>query len=467
MNKFISGAVTRRTALAAMGSMIAVPDIARGGPRARHRPNIVFIMADDMGHADLGCYGSRNQRTPVIDSLAARGLKFDNAYANACVCSPTRLALLTGRYQGRFRMGLEEPIAFNGHELTLPRGTKTLPGLLRQQGYRTALIGKWHLGELPASSPIDHGYDYFFGVHSGGTDYFAHATTINGHPMGGLFENREPIDRPGYLTDLFGEMAVAQVRAAGKGGQPFFLSLHFTAPHWPWQGPDDAATGSATADPRQMDGGNLNTYARMMESMDANVGRVLDELTRLGLDDDTIVLFTSDNGGERFSDSWPLTGMKGELLEGGIRVPLLVRWPGQVPQGATSAQVAMSMDALPTLLAAAGGDPASVEGLDGIDLLPFFRDPARVAERMVFWRHKAGDQIAVRSGAWKYLRLHGSEYLFDLSADERERADRKAAMPEKLAELRAAHTRWSAEMLPYPQQSYSEETVGKFADRPL
>ncbi|GFZ96197.1 MULTISPECIES: sulfatase family protein [Sphingobium] len=466
MKTSMTGAMTRRAALAALGSAVAAPAVARGGRSGPRRPNILYIMADDMGHADLGCYGSRNIRTPAIDAMAARGVKFGNAYANSCVCSPTRVALLTGRYQGRFRIGLEEPIAFNGAELSLPRGTRTLPGLLRDLGYTTSLVGKWHMGELPASSPLDHGYDYFFGIASGGTDYFAHATSINGHEMGKLFENRTEIDRPGYLTDLLGAKAIDRMQQAARKERPFFISLHFTAPHWPWQGPGDAAQGSATADPRQMDGGNVRAYAAMMESMDANVGRVLAELARLGLEEDTIVIFTSDNGGERFSDSWPLTGMKGELLEGGIRVPLIVSWPAHLPQGRDSAQVTMSMDALPTLLSAAGGDPDRVEGLDGIDLMPFLRDVDSRTDRTLFWRHRAGDQIAVRSGQWKYLRSYGRDYLFDLSQDERERADRKAAMPGKVAELKAAHAGWLAQMLPYPEHSYSEDMLGKFADRP-
>lgn len=466
MNMVINGAMTRRTALAALGSAVAAPALARSGMSTKARPNILYIMADDMGHADLGCYGGRNARTPAIDALAARGVKFANAYANSCVCSPTRIALLTGRYQGRFRIGLEEPIAFNGGELSLPRGTTTLPGLLKGLGYDTSLVGKWHIGELPASSPLDYGYDYFFGTPSGGTDYFAHATTINGHEMGKLFEDRTEVERHGYLTDLLGEKTIERIRLSAQRHRPFFVSLHFTAPHWPWEGPEDADLGSATTDPRQMDRGNIHTYAAMMESMDANVARVLAEVARLGLEQDTIVVFTSDNGGERFSDSWPLTGMKGELLEGGIRVPLIVSWPGQLPEQADSAQVAMSMDALPTLLSAAGGDPAKVAGLDGIDLTPFLHDLSRTVDRTLFWRHRAGDQIAVRSGRWKYLRAYGRDYLFDLSDDERERSDRQAAMPDKVDELKAAHARWLAQMLPYPAQSYSEDMLGKFADRP-
>lgn len=463
--KLIDTPLTRRTMLAACGSMAAAaPALARTGNSGRKPPNIVYIMADDMGHADLGCYGSRHIRTPAIDGLAQRGVRFTQAYANSCVCSPTRTALLTGRYQYRFRIGLEEPIAFNGHELSLPRGTPTLPGELRALGYHTALVGKWHIGEPPASNPLDWGYDYFFGTHSGGTDYFAHETTLGGHRLGQIYENRSIVDRPGYLTDLFGDFAIKQIAYSNQANKPLFLSLHFTAPHWPWQAPGDDASGSAERDPRQPDGGSLATYARMMESMDANIGRVVAELARLGMDGDTILIFTSDNGGERFSDTWPLIGMKGELLEGGIRVPLIVSWPGELPQDSISHQTTMSMDTLPTLLSAAG-QLAPPSGLDGMDLLPFLRSPDRVVDRTLFWRHKAGDQIAVRSGRWKYLRMNGSEYLFDLATDERERADVREREPEILAQLKTAHAAWNAGMLPYPEGSYSESVVGRFADR--
>lgn len=455
--------ITRRHTLAALGIAAAAPAFGRAMKGARKRPNILYIMADDMGHADLGCYGSRNHETPAIDTIAKRGIRFTQAYANSCVCSPTRTALLTGCYQGRFPIGLEEPIAFNGHELAPPKDLTTLPGALRALGYRTSLVGKWHLGEPPASSPLDFGYDYFFGTHSGGTDYFAHATTLAGHRLGELYENREKIKRDGYLTDLFGTVAVDQIRAAHAAQTPFFLSLHFTAPHWPWQTPDDAASGSAEKDPRDLQGGSIYTYGRMMESMDANVGRVMQELVRLGIDQDTIVLFTSDNGGERFSDTWPLTGMKGELLEGGIRVPLVVSWPRHLPKGQESSQVAMSMDALPTLVDAAGGLAPS--GIDGMNLMPHLRDPKTTAERQVFWRHKARHQFAARMGDWKYLRIEDKEFLFNLAADERERANLKEVEVDRLKRMRSSCESWNAQMLPYPEDSYSEGMKGKFADR--
>lgn len=212
-----------------------------------------------------------------------------------------------------------------------------------------------------------------------------------------------------------------------------------------------------------MHGGSVHVYGRMMESMDANIGRVMRELARLGIDQDTIVIFTSDNGGERFSDSWPLTGMKGELLEGGIRVPLIVSWPRQLPKGKESAQVAMSMDALPTLVDAAGGQVPY--GIDGENLMPNLRDPETTLERQVFWRHKARRQFAARIGDWKYLRIEDREFLFNLSADVRERANLKDVEIARFSRMKASCESWNAGMLAYPDGSYSEDIKGKFADR--
>lgn len=455
--------MSRRAMLTACAAAAATQAAGGKSKDAARRPNIVFIMADDMGHADLGCYGGHHIRTPNIDGLAARGVKFTNAYANSSVCSPTRTALLTGCYPGRFQIGLEEPIAFNGNELALPGGTPTLAELLHQLGYHTALVGKWHIGEPPASSPLDWGYEYFFGTHSGGTDYFAHEAVVEGHKMGELYENRAIIKREGYLTKLLADVAIEQIKASSRSARALFLSLHFTAPHWPWQGPDDAHRSLPDADARDNSGGSVETYARMMESMDANIGRVLAELKRHGMEQNTLVIFTSDNGGERFSDNWPLTGMKGDLLEGGIRVPLIAAWPGNVPNGATSEQVVISMDMLPTLEAAARG--VDVQSVDGMNMLSFFTTPARNVDRTLFWRHKARHQAAVRSGAWKYLRIGKHEFLFDLSKDARERADLSKIHPGRLAALRAAHAHWEKQMLPYPEGSYSEDMSGKFADR--
>jgi len=445
------------TVTAALGLLPTFDAVARSADR--RKPNILFIMADDLGYADLGCYGSHHIKTPNLDRLASQGAQLFQGYANSSVCSATRTALITGRYQYRLPCGLEEPIAMS--KIGLPSNVPTLPGLLRKLGYHTALIGKWHLGPMPDFSPLDRGYDSFFGISDGGSDYFEHGLLGKAN----LYEGRSPVERAGYLTDLLGSKTVDQLDEAAATGLPFFISLHFTAPHWPWEGPEDEAIAKTIANPIHMDGGNLKTYAAMVESMDDNVGRVLDKLDRLNLSDNTIVVFTSDNGGERFSETWPFIGAKTELLEGGIRVPLIIRWPAHIGAGSTSQQVMISMDFAPTLLAAAGMEQRRMSGLDGENLLDILTGKAPEHSRTLFWRYNAAEQAAAREGDWKYLKIRDREYLFDLGADQRERANLKEREPERLKALKAAFATWNATMLPYPDDAYSHNVSGDWADR--
>jgi arylsulfatase A-like enzyme len=398
----------------------------------------------------------------VLDRLAGQGLRLTQGYSNSAVCSPTRVALITGRYQQRLRVGLEEPIAGPTPGARLPEGHPTLPSLLKRAGYRTALVGKWHVGFDPAAGPLDHGYDHFFGFLGGAANYYNPPPAPGAEPSGGLVLEREPVHPPGYLTDQLGDEAV---RWIGRGTGPFFLSLHFSAPHWPWVAPGEEAAAAAWNDNFDRDRGSLEIYARMVRSLDDNIGKVLRALERSGAARDTIVVFTSDNGGERFSDMWPFTGVKGELLEGGIRVPLILRWPGRIAAGRTSEQVMISMDFLPTLLAAAGAAPDPGFPSDGENLLPVLAGTARQRPRRLFWRFRNAEQAAVRDGDWKYLKLGGREYLFDLSRDVRERANRKDAEPARFAALKEAFAAWNATMLPYPERSYSYDVQAIDADR--
>ena len=410
-------------------------------------PNIVFIMADDLGYADLSCYGRRDYATPALDRLARQGMRLTHAYANSAVCSATRTALLTGRYQYRLPIGLEEPL--QGRPRGLPPEHPTLPSLLREHGYATALVGKWHLGALPDFCPLKSGFDEFWGIRGGGVDYFTHA--LDG--VGDLWDGEVPIERTGYLTNLLGGRAVDVLEQRSGAGAPFFLYLAFTAPHWPWEAPgDEAEARRLAAKPGPMpiihwDGGTLATYAAMVRSLDDNVARVLAALDRLDLADDTIVVFTSDNGGERFSDNWPFTGRKTELLEGGLRVPAIVRWPGLARPGSTSDAHVMTMDWLPTFLAAAGAAPHPYVSSDGIDIAPALSGGA-LAERTLFWRFSNHDQRAARRGRFKFLEIAGNSFLFDVVADPMERANLKDREPEAFAALRDAWQRWNATMLP-------------------
>lgn len=449
---------------AAAGVVGATVGRAFAAERAR-QPNILFIMADDLGYADLSCTGRRDYRTPRIDSIAAQGLLLRQGYANSAVCSATRTGLITGRYQYRLRCGLDEPIS-SGVDVGLPPEHPTLPSLFGALGYRTSLVGKWHLGGPDGFGPLKSGYQHFFGFLPGGVDYFLHRSNLAQKVKGdGLYEGEIPVEKDGYLTDLLGDRAVVEIEAAKKAAKPFFISLHFNAPHWPWEGPEDEAVARQLRTINHLDGGDLATYAKMVTRLDDNVGKVLDAIERLGMTQDTIVVFTSDNGGERFSDTWPFSGVKGELLEGGMRVPALVRWPRRIKPGGRSDQVAISMDWLPTLLAAAGGTPDPRYPPDGENLLPVLLGEAPSRPRTLYWRYKAHAQEAMREGDWKYLKLGGKEHLYNLAADVRERADLKELEPARLARMKAAYAAWNAGMLPYPPNSPSHDVKQYYADR--
>jgi arylsulfatase A-like enzyme len=420
------------------------------------RPNIVFIVADDLGFADLGCYGGREAEfgpvSPVLDGLAAAGLKFTQGYANSPVCSPTRFALMTGRYQYRLRGAAEEPINSKSRgsaTLGLPPEHPTLPSLLRDAGYRTALIGKWHLGYPPHFSPIKSGYQSFFGPMSGGVDYFSHCDSRGTHD---LWQGEQEHREDGYLTDLITDRAVqwlGEVAGPAGGGQPFFLSLHYTAPHWPWETRDDAALAEEVKDNLfHLHGGNIHRYRKMIHQMDEGIGRVMAALRQAGVDRDTLVVFTSDNGGERFSDNWPLVGGKMDLTEGGIRVPWIAHWPAAIAPGGVSDQQCLTMDWSATMLAAAGVAADADHPLDGVSLLPVLHDPAATFERAMAWRMNHRGQRALRLGDWKYLQVDGHEYLFKLPDDERERANHAKREPERLAAMRQAWEDWAATMPP-------------------
>ncbi len=450
----------RRAVIKGLPALALAPQALFAADRKDRQPNIVFILADDLGYADLGVYGNTDFTTPNLDRLAAQGVRFTQAYANSAVCSATRFGLITGRYQYRLRGGLEEPIAGASKTIGLPPQHPTLPSLLKKAGYRTALFGKWHLGYLPVFGPLKSGYDVFFGNYGGAIDYFTHKPGVGPEVPEDLYEGEVPVHKVGYYTDLLAERATEYI-GQQDGKQPFFLSLHFTAPHWPWEGPGDEAVSRDICNIFHYDGGDLVTYGKMVTGLDTAIGRVLDALRRKGLADDTIVIFTSDNGGERFSKTWPFSGQKTELLEGGIRVPAIVRWPRRLGAGTTTDQVAISMDWLPTLLAAAGGAPDPAYPPDGQDLLPVLTGQRAPGERTLFWRYKANAQRAVRSGNWKYLRLNGNDFLFDVSVDQRERANLAQRHPDVFDKLKGEWESWNASMLPITPDVRAHGVNGK------
>lgn len=434
---FLSGAVRSATA----------NSLQRASSNRESRPNIVFILPDDLGWGDLSCYGRPDYRTPNIDLLASQGTKFTDAYSASAVCTPTRCGYITGRYPARYRIGLEEPLISTNSNVGLEPDQHSVASLLKQRGYNTALIGKWHLGFRPEWGPNAHGFEEFFGILAGAGDYFLHK---NGLGKPDLYENLTPVDHNGYITDLLTERAVNYVKRPRS--VPFFLSLQYTAPHWPWQGPKGGETLTFTdkkPEPAIMSGGgSLKLYAQMMKSLDDGVGRVMQSIRAAGIDRKTLVIFTSDNGGERFSYLWPFSGRKGDLLEGGIRVPAIVRWPGVVPANRVTHQMAITMDWTATIVAAGKADATAGHSFDGIDLLPIVKGTSGVVDRTFFWRIYSRD--AVRDGKWKYVRDGEVRRLFDLSLDQREQADFSEKHPEVLQRLMKEFDKWNEQMLPRP-----------------
>lgn len=425
----------------------------------KQRPNIIYIVADDLGYADLGCYGGRPAAfgpvSPNIDALAHNGMLFTNGYSNSPVCSPTRFALMTMRYQYRLRGGMDEPIsskAKNSPVLGLPPEVPTLPSLLQQSGYTTALIGKWHLGYPPNFGPRKSGYEHFFGIMAGGVDYFSHRSGAGQHD---LYSNEDPHHEIGYLTDLLSQRTVQFIeeQAADNAHTPFFISLHYTAPHWPWETREDYEKSQNIQNLFDLDSGNVATYQKMIHHMDEGIGWITEALRKHGMLDNTLIVFTSDNGGERFSDNWPLVGGKMDLTEGGIRVPWIAHWPEVIPAGTVSQQHCMTMDWSATMLELAGASPDPDYPLDGQSLARVLQSPAATFERPLYWRMNHRQQRALRVGPWKYLKVDQHEYLFNIEQDARERANLRALHPEKFQALQQQWLQWELEVPAIPEDA--------------
>ncbi len=423
--------------------------VTRAGERAPDaRPAVVVILADDLGWADVGVHGCRDIPTPNIDRLAASGVRCESGYSAHPFCSPMRASLLTGRYQHRF--GYERNIAYDPHNrhMGLPPGERTIASRLQKAGYATGMVGKWHLGAAQPFHPRRRGFDFFFGFLGGGHDYFEVSLA---RPMGeGYFtpleRNGEPAPLDGYLTTALTREAIGFIESQPRGEErrPFFLYVAYNAPHTPMQAPPEILERFASIADRKR-----RAYAAMVSAMDDGIGEILDCLERLELRRSTLVFFLSDNGGpERANASRndPLRGQKGDVWEGGIRVPFVASWPGLLPSGEVYREPVISIDIACTALAAAGIDPATDERLEGVDLVPFLSGKrAGPPHDALFWRKENGAAWAVRAGSLKLLRRGGAEAveLYDLSADIGESTDLAAKRPQEVRRLRSLWEEWN------------------------
>lgn len=429
---------------------------------APRRPNIIVLLTDDQGYGDLSCMGATDFRTPHLDAVAARGVRFTEWYAGSPVCSPSRAALLTGRYPGN--AGVRSILAGHRTATGLPPEVPTLATALRRVGYRTGMFGKWHLGLAEGSRPERHGFSEWFGFMAGCIDYYSHIFYWGQgggvDPLHDLWENGREVWANGrYFTEMVTERAVAFVRRAAQAPEPFFMYVPYNAPHYPMHAPARYMDRFPDLPP------DRRVMAAMLSAVDDGVGEIVAELSRQGVMEDTCIFFQSDNGPSRETRNWldgrrdpyyggsagALRGHKFSLFDGGIRVPGILSWPAGLKGGRVLDGPVGAVDILPTLLRAAGADASAYE-VDGCDLTPWLRgETDGPPERDLYW--ELGQQTAVRRGRWKLV-LNGQEvegappedavHLADLSADMGERHNLATDMPEVTAELRAAAEAWRA-----------------------
>ena len=418
-------------------------------------PNFVVILADDLGYADIAAYGSNRNRTPHLDRMAAEGLRFTDFHSNGPMCTPTRAALLTGRYPQTFGEQFESALSgVDDYDIGLPHSARTIAEALGEAGYATGMFGKWHLGYHPPYMPPDQGFSEFRGLGSGDGDHHSH---IDRSGRRDWWHNSEIEMESGYSVDLITAHSVDFIEANRQ--EPFFLYVAHLAIHFPWQGPEDPAYRVEGGDYHnlsklgQLAGLDVSGYVNsMVESVDGSVGEILSAIDSNGLSDQTLVLFTSDNGGYRtyqggyhnISENGPLRGQKTDMYEGGHRVPAIAWWPGRIEPGVTD-QLAATFDIYPTFAALAGIESSA--HLDGTDLSPalFLRQP--VAPRTLFWRMRSSS--AARRGPWKLVRHAGQQpELYDLSADLGETRNVGERFPAVLGELAGELAAWSVGVSP-------------------
>jgi arylsulfatase A-like enzyme len=448
--------MNRRDFLKALGfgaAAIALPGCTSNSRRLRgiasgDKPNIILILADDLGYGDVGCYGSKVINTPYIDALAKGGMRFTDFHANGPMCSPTRAAVLTGRYQQR--CGIEGVLSVKSNRDTgMAPEEVTFAEVLNGAGYATACLGKWHLGYRVPFIPVNQGFDTFRGFMAGGSDYHSH---INRSGEPDWWKDDKLVPEKGYSTDLLTDHAIRFIKQ--NKDRPFCVYIPHQAVHFPFQGPNDEAD--------RVIGGNYwskakygrryddvkdrkAAYKEMIESLDANVGRIVAVVNRLGLKKRTLIFFTSDNGAYRWVGSnLPCRGQKTDLWEGGHRVPTVAYWPGRIRPGTVTGETTMTMDLFPTMAAMAGAKLPNALKLDGVNLLPLLLEGRKLPERTLFWRFRR--QHAVRKGPWKLLVRGGDQYLFNLDDDIGEEKNLLDAKPDIVDLLRAEFLAWEKDV---------------------
>ncbi|MEN8128008.1 MAG: sulfatase-like hydrolase/transferase [Planctomycetota bacterium] len=410
-------------------------------------PNIIIIISDDQGYADLSIHGCKDFRTPHLDALAAGGVRCSNAYVTAPVCSPSRAGLLSGRGQQRFGHYLNV-----GGDAGLPVAVKTIGDRMKNLGYTTGAFGKWHLGYRDQFYPTHRGFDYFYGFRGGSHGYFG----------GKMERNGTRVDEKEYLTDAIARETIAFIR--DKKDQPFLIYCAFNAPHTPLQAKkEDLKKHAGIKD------GNRRTYAAMITNMDDNIGKIIAAVRDEGLEENTLIFFLSDNGGmpSRYSDNSPLRGSKGTTWEGGVRVPFLVSWKGVLPAGKVHDDIVSTLDILPTSILAGGGQIDPAWKLEGVNLLPLLKGPAKSgSERTLFW-HWHPDRLGIRKGSKKVVWMPSKESkeskpgLYDLDADIAESKDLSETQKDILDDLIKTYETWDKDNIDPLWGSYGKKIEPK------
>jgi len=437
---------TRREFLKSMGAVAGATFLLPGctgwtqeSKEAKKRPNIVVIVGDDMGYADIGCHGCKDIATPNIDSIAQNGVRFTNGYVSCPVCSPTRAGLVTGRYQQRFGHEFNPGAPREGtkEDVGLPLTEVTIANVLKSAGYATGIVGKWHLGNVPHFHPLKRGFDEYFGF-LGGSHSYTDPGLGSANP---IMRGTEPVNEKEYLTDAFTREAMSFIER--HKDKPFFLYLTYNAVHSPLEVPERYKNKfEKTSDPKR------RVYAGMMTAMDEGIGKVLGKLRDLTLEEDTLIFFVSDNGGptgNNGSNNSPLRATKATVYEGGIRVPFMIQWPRRLKGGKVAEIPVIALDILPTAAAAAGAQIPKDRKIDGVNLLPYISGEKKgTPHEMLFWR--MGQNHAIRKGNWKLVTMAGETALYDLAADIGESKDMKAEKPDIVQELQKAFEKWSKDM---------------------